>query len=50
MRIITDELFAKLVKVLAEDEKIKVYQELLLSQKAEATENKEEIKTSEVKK
>ena len=49
MRIITDELYARLVKILAQDEKVAVFQQLLLSQKAELTDAQDEIKTSEVK-
>jgi len=45
MRVITDELFAKLVKLLLQDEKVATYQQLILSQKAEPTENADEIKT-----
>ena len=37
MRIISDELYARLVKILAQDEKVAVFQQLLLSQKAEPT-------------
>lgn len=49
MRIISDELYARLVKVLAQDEKVAVFQQLLLSQKAEPTDDPEKIKTSEDK-
>ena len=49
MRIITDELYARLVKVLAQDEKIAVFQQLILSQKAEPTEAADEITVKEVK-
>ena len=49
MRIITDELYARLVKVLAQDEKVAVFQQLLLSQKAEPTDAPDEIKIKEVK-
>ncbi len=45
MRVITDELFAKLVKLLLQDEKVATYQQLILSQKAEPTDNADEIKT-----
>ena len=38
MRIITNDLYALLVKVLAQDEKVAVFQQLILSQKAELTE------------
>ena len=38
MRIISDELYARLVKILAQDEKVAVFQQLLLSQKAEPAE------------
>ena len=50
MRIITDELYARLVKVLAQDEKVAVFQQLLLSQKAEPTEAPDKIQVKEVKK
>ena len=49
MRIITDELYARLVKVLAQDEKVAVFQQLLLSQKAEPTDAPDEITVKEVK-
>lgn len=49
MRIITDELYAQLVKVLAQDEKVAIFQKLLLSQKAEPTDKPDEIKASEGK-
>ena len=50
MRIITDELYARLVKVLAQDEKVAVFQQLLLSQKAEPTETEaDKIQKSEDK-
>lgn len=35
MRIISDELFARLVKELAKDEKVAIFQQLLLSPKKE---------------
>lgn len=44
MRIISDELFARLVKELAKDEKVAIFQQLLLSPKAE---NKDEEKEAE---
>lgn len=37
MRIISDELYAKIIKILAEDEKVAVFQQLLLAPKAEPT-------------
>ena len=40
MRIITNDLYAHLIKVLAQDEKVAAFQQLILSQKAEPTENK----------
>ena len=46
MRVITDELFTKLVKILLQDEKVTIYQQLILSQKAEPTDNADEIKTN----
>lgn len=51
MRIIDDDTYAKLIKILAQDEKVAVFQKLLLSEKAELTEPKEQIKENrEVKK
>jgi hypothetical protein len=52
MRIISDELFALIVKELAKDEKVAIFQQLLLSQKAEPTENQQDEITvkSEVEK
>lgn len=50
MRIISDELYARLVKILAQDEKVAVFQQLLLSQKAEPAAEPDKIETeSEVK-
>ena len=50
MRIISDELYARLVKILAQDEKVAVFQQLLLSQKTEPTAEPDKIETeSEVK-
>ena len=49
MRIISDELYARLVKVLAQDEKVAVFQQLILSQKAEPTDAPDKIKVNEVK-
>lgn len=44
MRIISDELYARLVKELAKNEAVAVFQQLLLSpKKDEKTEAKEEI-------
>lgn len=40
MRIITDELYARIIKLLVQDEKVAIFQQLLLTQKAEPTENK----------
>lgn len=39
MRIITDELYAQLVKILAQDEKVAAFQQLIMSKKAEPAEN-----------
>jgi len=52
MRIIDDKLYSELVKVLAEDPKVKVFQQLILAPKAEATDKPGEIaaEKSEVKK
>ena len=49
MRIISDELYAHLVKVLAQDEKVAVFQQLILAQRAEPAEKPDEIKTVEDK-
>ena len=38
MRIISDDLYANLIKILAADEKVKLFQQLLLSKKIEAEE------------
>ena len=38
MRIIDDETYAQIIKVLAQDTKVALFQKLLLSQKAEPTE------------
>lgn len=38
MRVITDELHAALVKLLASDEKVQLFQQLILSQKLEPNE------------
>ena len=45
MRIISDELFARLVKELAKDEKVAIFQQLLLSPKKDETAPAEEGKT-----
>lgn len=47
MRIISDELYAKLVQQLAADEKVKIFQQLILAKKIEATDDKKN--ESEVK-
>lgn len=48
MRIITDELFARLVKELAKDEKVAIFQKLLLSEKTEKADKEQtEEKTEE---
>ena len=39
MRIIDDETYAQIIKVLAQDPKVALFQKLLLSQKAEPAEN-----------
>ena len=48
MRIIDDQTYAELVKMLLTDPKVKLFQKLLLSQKAEPGDKPDEIKTSEV--
>lgn len=42
MRIITDELYARLIKELAKNEAVAIFQQLLLSPKTDETESKEE--------
>ena len=49
MRIISDELYARLVKILSQDEKVAVFNQLILSKKAEPGDQPDEIKTSEDK-
>lgn len=49
MRIITDELYAELVKILAQDPKIAAFQKLILSQKAEPAADTPDETKSEVK-
>ena len=39
MRIIDDETYAQIIKVLAQDTKVALFQKLLLSKKAELAEN-----------
>ncbi|MCQ2273063.1 MAG: hypothetical protein MJZ72_09825 [Bacteroidales bacterium] len=46
MRIITDEVYAGIIKLMLEDPKVALFQKLLLSQKAEPADDKpDEIKT-----
>ena len=40
MRIIDDETYAQIIKLLAQDPKVALFQKLLLSQKVEPAENK----------
>lgn len=40
MRIIDDETYAQIIKILAQEPKVALFQKLLLSQKAEPNENK----------
>ena len=40
MRIIDDETYAQIIKLLAQDPKVALFQKLILSQKAEPAENK----------
>ena len=49
MRLITDELYARLVKLLAQDEKVAVFQQLILSKKAEPGDAPDEIIVQEDK-
>lgn len=49
MRIISDELYARLVKELAKNEAVAVFQQLLLSPKTDGTESKEETAESKGK-
>lgn len=49
-RIIDEELFAQLVKILAQDEKVAVFRQLVLAPKLEPTEiTPEDVEKSEVK-
>lgn len=52
MRIIDDETYAQIIKLLAQDPKVALFQKLLLLQKAEPAENKpdEITEKSEVEK
>ena len=52
MRIIDDETYAQIIKILAQDPKVALFQKLLLSQKAEPAENQSDEITvkSEVEK
>jgi hypothetical protein len=50
MRIIEDKLYAELVRILSDDPKVKVFQQLILAPTAEPTAQPDEIKTeNEVK-
>lgn len=49
MRVIDDTTFAEIIRILQEDPKIKLFQKLILSPRAEQGENPEEVKESEVK-
>ena len=50
MRIIDDQTFAEIIKMLTDDPKVKLFQKLVLSPKAEPGDKPDEIKTdSEVK-
>lgn len=50
MRIIDDKLYAELVRILSDDPKVKVFQQLILAPTAEPTAQPDEIKTeNEVK-
>lgn len=42
MRIISEELYARLIKELAKNEAVAIFQQLLLSPKTDETESKEE--------
>lgn len=46
-RIINDELYARLVKILAQDEKVAVFQQLVLAPKAEPAETAPADNTTE---
>ncbi len=51
MRIISDKLYADIMRVLMQDEKVAIFQQLALAEKAEPTDKPDEIKTkAEVKK
>ena len=49
MRVIDDATFAELIKMLADDPKVKLFQKLVLAPKAEPGEQPDEITQSEVK-
>ena len=49
MRVIDDATFAELIKMLADDPKVKLFQKLVLASKAEPGEQPDEITQSEVK-
>ncbi len=50
IRIIDESTFAELIKILADDPKVKVFQKLILSAKGELSEDTKEIKIQEVEK
>lgn len=50
IRIIDEQTFAELIKILASDPKVAVFQKLILSAKAELREDTKEIKIKEVEK
>lgn len=43
MRVITDELHAALIKLLAADEKVQIFQQLVLAQKLETVDTSEGV-------
>ena len=49
MRVIDDETFAQIIKMLQDDPKVKLFQKLVLAPKTEPGEQPDEIKVSEVK-
>lgn len=46
-RIIDDKLYAEIIRILAEDPKVKVFQQLVLAPKAELTAPEEPAETTE---
>lgn len=47
MRILSDELYARVIKVLMQDENVALFQELVMAPKAEPTDDETKIKEVE---